>query len=212
MELLEHFSNDLIHSDCKKNELKRSIIIKFEQINKENKKNIIRFNNYLEFNKTIFSSNVDNLLKLPENPSKEYLDNLIKKTIDKINSEFILYIITANESDYSDINKIDHVICRINNSLHLLKKEIKIYIIKDIRDLKNINELFSLTLGREHISYEYDYTNIIHVTTGKYFTLSGLIYTLAGIDLIPSLITDIYGENSIQYSKVRNILDLIEKY
>ena len=210
MELLKHFDNHLIHSDCKKNEIARSIKIEFKQIDEENKKNIISFNNYLEFNKTIFNDNIYNLLKLPENPSKEDLDNLIKKTIDKINSKFILYIKTANESDYSDINKIDHVICRINNSLHLLKKEIKLYIIKDICDLKNINELFSLTLGKEHISYKYDYTNIGLVI--KYLTLSDLIYILTGIDLIPFLIIDIYSENSMQHSKVRNILDLITQY
>ena len=206
MELLKYFTSDLIYSSFINEEKFKIYPVKKEETNKK----VNEFYDFLESNKTIFDSNTNNLLKLPDNSFEEDLTDVIKKTIDKINSKFILYIVDIYGLYYNDVNKIHYLIHHINNSLFNLGKTIKLYKIKNDSDLEDINKLSNITLGQKYIPDEYDRENNLSVRYS--FSLSMLIFILTGVNLIPIQTNKKYGQNSMETRKINSILDLIEKY
>ena len=185
-----------------------TIEIGFRKINGEINENVYTHDEYFKKNENIFENNINNLLKLPENTFKEELDNILRKTIDEINSRFILYITNSDNIDCSDIYEISPIVYCINNSLFDLGKEINLYNIKAITDLKDISNLTKLTLGKEKIAEEYRYKNINSYFSfrNRGYDLFELLLIFIGLDGTTAFARKKYKRKSPEYRKIQAIL------
>ena len=192
MELLKYFEKNSIYYVYKDNILD-TVEISFHSINKEDSKNVTDFSDNIEANKTTFDYNLNILFDLDLN--EENINNLIKQTINKIKKEFILYTMDGDRIDRNDIYKI-------NNSLFNLGEGIRLYKVKNITDLENINSLTYLTLGKKILAnLPCDYNSL---------TLPDLIFKLTGINLLPAIIMYYkYGILSKEFYKINKTLTLI---
>ena len=191
MELLKYFEKKSIYSAYKDNKVD-TVEILFHLINKEDSKNVKDFLDNVEANKTTFDYNLNKLFDLDLN--EESVNNLIKQTINKINKEFILYVINSDKLDCNDIYKI-------NNSLFNLGEEIKLYKVKNITDLENISGLTYSTLGKEILTnFPCEYNSL---------TLPDLIFKLTGINLLLAIISYKYGILTEEFYKINETLMLI---
>ena len=191
-----------------------TIEIGFSQIKGDRNKNVNLIYNYLHKNKVIFKCNMNELLRLSEkeNLNKENVDNMLRKTIDNINSKFVFHIVNSDNIDCSNIYEISHIIYRINNSLFDLGKEIDLYNIKEITDLRDISKLTKLTLGKEKIPEEYRDKNINGYLSfdNKSYGLFNLIYTFTGIDGVMNYVKKNYKKKSKEHCKIKSVLRLID--
>ena len=185
--------------------------IGFRKINGEINENVYTHDEYFKKNENIFENNINKLLKLPENTFKEELDNILRKTIDEINSRFILYITNSDNIDCSNIYEISPIVYCIKNSLFVLGKEINLYNIKVITDLKNISNLTKLTLGKEKIAKEYRYRNINGYFSfrNRGYNLFELLLIFIGIDGTTGFARRKYKRKSTEYRKIIAILELL---
>ena len=190
---------NLIYSNVKNKSCTKKIGYYFVDDNYN--RNVKDFSIYLEVNKTVFENNINKLLNLSENLNKKNVDDMVKNTINKINNEFILYLLTDNEFNYNDVCEIPNIVYYINNSLFNLGEKIKLYNIKNLSDLKNIDGLTYLTLGEKEISNYSDVSNSAD--------LLNLICELTGVYGFSYLACQRYGRNSIELSKCIDVLKLI---
>ena len=113
-------------------------------------------------------------------------ENISGKVIDKFNEyESALFIL--DDKKYNNINEIKDRIFYINNSLYKLNKTIKLYSIRDLKELSNINNVKHMTLGEGEIHE----SNVNLVSAQKSITLKTLIYKLIRAeDILNSLETE----------------------
>ena len=190
------------------------IDIGFFQIKGDRNRNVDLFYTYLFKNKVMINCNMNELLRLSEkeNLNKENVDNMLRETIDKINSKFVLYIVNRDNVDCSNIYEISHIIYRINNSLFYLGKEIDLYNIIKISDLNDISKLTKLTLGKEKIPEEYRGKNINGYLSfnGKSYSLFNLIHKFTGIDGVMNYVKNEYKKESEELRRIKSALKLID--